>query len=57
MNELIARFNAGDDSAGWQIVMQSGSVHAREEFLGAESAGDDFGMSSAVQFAIDAMAG
>ena len=57
MNELIARFNAGDDSAGWQIVMQSGSVHAREEFLGAESAGDDFGMSSAVQVAIEAMAG
>ncbi len=55
IKDLLQDYYKGDPEAGWDIVLYSGSVHAREEYLGAWNSGDWDAMDCAVRHALKAV--
>lgn len=55
LKTMLKAYCKGDRGAGYAICANSGSIHALEEFLGAENSMDLGGMDAAVNCALRAL--
>ena len=53
MKILLAEYNSGNLESGYNLCLESGSVHAREEYAEAWDNGDQWQMDAAVSFALE----